>query len=480
MDFRILGPLEVRDGDRELLLGGRQQRALLALLLLHANEVVPVNQIVDELWPEAPPTSATKSLHALVSRLRRTLEGEPSARKGDAGDNGVVLTRAHGYVLTIAPGDLDRDRFESLLEAGRRALAAGHTKEASATLREALALWRGPPLAEFAHDSFAQVEIARLDELRLSALEERIEADLAAGRSAELVAEVDALVAAHPLRERLRGQLMLALYRSGRQSEALQVYQEARRLLVDELGVEPSPALQRLERSILLQEVSLEPPGVVSRRSHKSAQHSNLTPSPAEALTPSRERPFGWGFAAITAAALLVATVAIAAVLTTGGHSSLAPIKADSVAVLDPASGEIVGVVPVGVRPGVVAFGSGALWVANLGDRTVQRIDPATLAVTTTIPVGVAPTALAATTDEVWAAGPDGVIRRINPTFGIVTRTLTLERTPYGAFQVRALAVAGTSVWAAGNDGISQVVSARVTGERLRSTGSATAAAAGA
>src|SRR5215211_3227179 len=178
MDFRILGPLEVHDGDRALSLGGRQQRALLALLLLHANKVVPVDQIVDELWREAPPPSATKSVQALVSRLRRTLDGEPAARNGDPGDNGVVLTRAHGYVLTIAPGELDLDRFESSLAAGRRALAAGRADEASATLRQALALWRGPPLAEFAQESFARVEIARLDELRLSAIEERIEADL--------------------------------------------------------------------------------------------------------------------------------------------------------------------------------------------------------------------------------------------------------------------------------------------------------------
>src|SRR5215207_11339403 len=178
MDFRILGPLAVRDGDRELSLGGRQQRALLALLLLHANEVVPVDRIVDELWREAPPPSATKSVQALVSRLRRTLEGEPAARNGDQGDNGVVLTRAHGYVLTVAPGELDLDRFESLLEAGRGGLAAGRAEQASGTLREALALWRGPPLAEFASDSFAGADIARLNELRLSAVEDRLEADL--------------------------------------------------------------------------------------------------------------------------------------------------------------------------------------------------------------------------------------------------------------------------------------------------------------
>ena len=189
------------------------------------------------------------------------LESDSAARDGgDGGDNGVLLTRAHGYVLRVAPGELDLHRFESLLHEGREALRAGEADVAARTLREALALWRGPPLAEFASDSFAGVDIARLNELRLSAVEERIEADLATGRSAELVAELESLVVAHPLRERLRGQLMLALYRSGRQAEALQVYQDTRRLLVDELGIEPSQALQRLEQAILRQEASLEPP----------------------------------------------------------------------------------------------------------------------------------------------------------------------------------------------------------------------------
>src|SRR6266508_3397090 len=283
MDFRILGPLEVEHEGRQLLLEGRQQRALLALLLLHANEVVPVDAIIDELWPETPPPSATRSVHALVSRLRRLLEGEPPARNGGEGDNGVLLTRSHGYLLRVAPGELDLHRFESLLRAGRDALAAGQADIAARTLREALALWRGPPLAEFAHNSFAVIEIARLNELRLSALEERIEADLAAGRSAELVAELEALVATHPLRERLRGQLMLALYRSGRQADALQVYQDTRRVLVGELGIEPSQALQRLEQGILRQEGSLEPPAqVVSDRARSMRRRVVLAKTSAD------------------------------------------------------------------------------------------------------------------------------------------------------------------------------------------------------
>ena len=163
----------------------------------------------------------------------------------------VLVTQGGGYLLRIGDDEIDADRFERLFEQGRNALARGEPETAAATLREALALWRGPPLADFTFEPFAQAEIARLDERRLAALEERIDADLALGRHADLVAEIEALVASHPLRERLRAALMLALYRSGRQAEALQVYQDARRALVEELGVEPGPALQQLQRAIL-------------------------------------------------------------------------------------------------------------------------------------------------------------------------------------------------------------------------------------
>ena len=182
----------------------------------------------------------------------------PAGSHVEAEQNGVVLTRPHGYVLTVAAGELDLHRFHSLTDEGRRAFAVGDPKAAAAKLRQALALWRGPPLAEFAFDSFAHVEIDRLEELRLSALEERIEADLALGRHGDLIAELEALVAHHPWRERLRGQLMLALYRAGRQAEALHAYQQARRALVDELGIEPGEALRRLEAQILSQDRALD------------------------------------------------------------------------------------------------------------------------------------------------------------------------------------------------------------------------------
>jgi YVTN family beta-propeller protein len=257
MDFRILGSLEVYDDERPLLLGGHQQRALLVLLLLRANQVVPVDEIVDDLWGARPPPSATKSVQALISKLRKLL-AEPGAEAEEVGEDGILLTRSHGYVLTVVPGELDLHRFQSLTEDGRQALAAGRAGDAAKRLREALALWRGRPLAEFAYESFAQVEVARLEELWLSALEERIEADLALGRHHDLIPEVEALVAENPLRERLRGQLMLALYRAGRQAEALQAYQQARHTLVDELGIEPGQALQRLEQAILQQDESLD------------------------------------------------------------------------------------------------------------------------------------------------------------------------------------------------------------------------------
>ena len=241
MDFRILGALEVEDRGESLPLGGHQQRALLALLLLRANEVVSVDEIIDDLWAAEPPPSATKSVHALISKLRARLENEPAGPDVEGGENGVLLTRPHGYVLTVASGELDLHRFQSLVDEGQQALSDGRADDAAAKLRQGLALWRGPPLAEFAYDPFAQVEIARLEELRLSAVEERIEADLALGRHHDLISELEALVARHPLRERLRGQLMLALYRSGRQAEALDAYQRARRTLVDELGYRAEP-----------------------------------------------------------------------------------------------------------------------------------------------------------------------------------------------------------------------------------------------
>jgi predicted ATPase/DNA-binding SARP family transcriptional activator len=255
LDFRVLGPLEVvRDG-RPLALGGARRRALLALLLLEAGEIVATDRIVEELWQGA--SEAARSVQVYVSQLRQLL-GEADRLRGEAG----------GYRLLAAPEEIDARRFQRLLEEGRRLRVAGEHERAADTLRQALALWRGAPLVDLADAPSAQVETARLEELRLAAREELIEVELALGRHHEVLADIEALVAAEPLRERPRRQLMLALYRAGRQAHALSVYREARRLLVEELGLEPGHELRELQAAILRQERSLlvEPAEVRARR----------------------------------------------------------------------------------------------------------------------------------------------------------------------------------------------------------------------
>jgi predicted ATPase/class 3 adenylate cyclase/DNA-binding winged helix-turn-helix (wHTH) protein len=248
MDFRILGPLEVLDDAERVGLGGEKRRAVLALLLLHPNETVSSERMVDELWGEAPPANALKTLQVHVSRLRKELGGS---------GEGVLVTRGHGYELQLDLDQLDAQRFERLLEEGRGELAADRPERALSLLESALSLWRGPPLADLAYEAFAQAEIARLEDLRLAAIEQLIEAKLALGRHVEVIAQLEGLVDEHPYRERLRAQLMLALYRADRQADALQAYQDARRQLVEELGIEPGERLRELERAVLAQDSSL-------------------------------------------------------------------------------------------------------------------------------------------------------------------------------------------------------------------------------
>jgi DNA-binding SARP family transcriptional activator/tetratricopeptide (TPR) repeat protein len=256
MEFRVLGPLEVRRSDRPLHLGGSKQRGLLALLLLHGGKPLSPERLIDGLWGERPPATAAKALQVYVSQLRKLLE--PGRAAGSPGR--LLISSASGYALRIEDGELDLQRFMDLREQAQQALADGRTAEAARLLREALALWRGPALADVADEPFAQIEAARLEELRLAATEERIEADLRLGRHSELVAELDALVAEQPLRESLHARHMLALYRSGRQAEALDNYQQTRRTLVEELGIEPGRALRELHQAMLRQDPALDPP----------------------------------------------------------------------------------------------------------------------------------------------------------------------------------------------------------------------------
>jgi len=246
MDFRILGPLEVCDGERFVPLRRRKHRALLALLLLRAGEPISTEVLVEELWGSNPPRTAREALHNYVSQLRRELGAE------------VLQTRDQAYVLAVEPEQVDALRFQRLVAEARAAQSAD---ERVAALREALVLWRGPPLDEFAYEPFAATEIGRLEELRLASREDLFDAELEIGGGAELVPELEALVSERPFRERLRGQLMLALYRAGRQADALRAYRDARGVLLDELGLEPSAALRELEQAILRQDPGLDPPG---------------------------------------------------------------------------------------------------------------------------------------------------------------------------------------------------------------------------
>ena len=266
MDLRILGPVEARVDGRALPLGGTRQRSLLALLLLHRGAPVSPSALIEDIWGAQAPGTATKALHVSVSRLRRALGSAAADR---------LVSSAAGYAFRLEPEELDLDRFEQCCEEGRAALDAGQPERAAARLRSGLEEWRGSPLADIAYEPFAAVESARLEERRVAALEDRIEADLRLGRHGELTTELEQLIAAEPLRERLRAQHMLALYRAGRQGDALAAYRDAARTLDAELGVRPRPELERLQDSILAHDPGLQvaraPAGAVTRPSPRRA-----------------------------------------------------------------------------------------------------------------------------------------------------------------------------------------------------------------
>src|SRR5262245_11895244 len=248
MEYGLLGPLTVWRAGRALDLGAPKARSVLAVLLLHRNQLVPTPVLVDELWGDRPPQTAVKAVQVHVWNLRKTL------------GRGAIETLPTGYLLSVEASALDAERFEDLLDRGRHLLAEGAADEAGRVLREGLALWRGPALAEFRYESFARNEISRLEDLRLVALEQRLEADLALGLGPGVIGELEGLVSDHPLRESFCRLLILALYRAGRQGDALAVYHGARARLGEELGLEPSQALQQLEKAILLQDPSLNLP----------------------------------------------------------------------------------------------------------------------------------------------------------------------------------------------------------------------------
>jgi DNA-binding SARP family transcriptional activator len=428
MEFRILGPLELVEDGRRIDVAGGRQRALLALLLVHANDVVSNERLIDGLWGERPPPTAQKILQNAISQLRRSL--------GDA-----IVTRAPGYLLRADPAAIDARRFEALLEDGRRMLASGKPEEASATLREALALWRGRPLEEFAYEPFAETEIARLEELRLRAIEERVEADLALGHHADLVAELERLVTEHPLRERLRGQLMVALYRSDRQAEAVRAYDDARRLLATELGLEPGAALQRLQKQILTQDPALErPPPFEALREEE--------PGPGETTEPLSRRPRRRTAVALAAIALFAGVLG-AALLLARGEDAAPIVVPDSLVKIDPESGEIVDVFRVPASVSKPAIVGPYVFVSDADRELLSRIDTRSGDVETFGGVTTSPAGLATGADEtLWVGSEVGnkVWQIDADSFDLLREVEIAEANgPW------AVAVGGGSVWVSHN-----------------------------
>jgi DNA-binding SARP family transcriptional activator len=395
LDFRLLGPLEVFDGARAVVIGGGKRRSLLALLLLHGNEVVSADRLIDELWGEHPPPTAAKGLQVYVSQLRKELQN------GADRDGDVLITRANGYVLVLGPDDVDVQRFERSVNAGERALAAGEPDRAAQRLRQGLALWRGPPLADFTYEAFAQQEIARLDELRLVALEQRIDADLALGRHAQVVGELEALVREHPMRERIRGQLMLALYRCGRQAEALEAHRDGRRYMSDELGLEPAPELRELEAKILAHSPELAAPAAPRRRGSPA-----LAERP-EGAAPRRQRlrPA----LAIIGAAVLLGGAALAAALRSGddagGLRSVAlDLAKDALVAFSPGGRGPEVAIPLPGRPTSIAAADGRVFVATVDSATLTVVDGGTRKIVQIVPLQITPAAVTAAGNRVWVA----------------------------------------------------------------------------
>ena len=280
LQFRVLGPVEVTDGGQSLPLGGPKQRALLADLILNAGRVVPTARLIDDLWGDAPPATAGHTVEAYIARLRRVL------RDGSA--PGVLLTRPPGYVLDVDPGQVDAVRFEQLAQDAVAAADRDDHEQTSALLRAALALWRGQALADIAETPFARGAATRLNDQHLLALERRIDSDLKLGRAQDLIPELEALTASHPYHEPFHRQLMLALYQSGRQSDALAAFRRARERLAGELGIEPGPDLRRMQQAILRQDPELEQPPATRPRRHdpSGACPARYSARPGSAVAP--------------------------------------------------------------------------------------------------------------------------------------------------------------------------------------------------
>jgi YVTN family beta-propeller protein len=425
IDYRLLGPFEVAVDGHDVDVGGLKQRALLAILLLHANEPVHRDVLIDQLWGEHPPAGPDHALAVYIWRLRKTLEA--------AAGHPCVLTRPGGYLLKTAPEQVDLFRFERLVHDGQQSLAAGNAGDAAAQLREALALLHGGPLADFRDEPFARAAITRLDGLRAQAAGDRIEADLAIGQHARIVGELEAVIASQPLSERPYQQLMVALYRCGRQADALAVYQRARRTLIEELGVEPGQPLQRLQRAILRQDPSLELP-----RPQASAQ------APARRSATARTWLAGPG-AKRRLLAVGGALTVVLALLVAGATHSRAQLTAgpDTVGAIEGADANLTAVVTGAGRPNGIAYGAGAVWITDSADDLLLRVNSAAQIIDR-IPVGGGPAGVTVGGGEVWVANElDGTVSEVNPGAGRQVATISVGIGP------DAIAFGFGSVWVA-------------------------------
>jgi YVTN family beta-propeller protein len=418
----ILGSLQVRENGRQLSIGSGRQRALLALLVLHNGETVSSDRLVDALWGERPPATAAKVLQGYVSQLRRVLP------------EGAIETRGSGYALRAA--ETDASTFEALIDRAREQ----EPRHAAKTLREALALWRGPPLVDVEYELWARPEITRLEELRLTALDARISADLDLGEHGRVLSELESLAAANPVDERLHGRLMLALYRCGRQADALEVYAQARARLVDELGIEPGPELQALQHGILAQDPSLAAP----------------PERPAAAI--ARRAPW----LLLLGGLLLAGSAAAAALVLTRGGPAAIVAAPNSVGVIDPSSNAVIAAVPVGDTPTSVVTGRGAVWVLNANEETISQVDPRRRIAVKTFGSGRSPIVLAFGVGALWIASRGRAIVRIDPST-YLARTVRVPGTGLSRTHSIArgwVAADGGSLWALNDAVVARVAPA--------------------
>jgi peptide/nickel transport system substrate-binding protein len=491
MDIGILGPLTVTRDGRDVPIGAAKQRALVAVFALHRNEVVPTATLIDELWGDDPPATATKIVHTYVSQLRKVL-GED-----------VLQTRAGGYLLRATPDEVDSARFESLLTLGRQELAGGRPQKAAGLLRSALALWRGTPLAEFLLSDGATDEVERLEQLHLVALECRLDADIACGGAATAIPELQLLVRHHPLRESLRGSLMLALYRTGRQADALAVYADTRATLVDQLGVDPSGDLQRLQAAILDHDPALDyaaapaggmtapvaaaipvgatatakaptvatpfmaplgsgfspahaPPAptalngtvgslVPLTTSVPLASSSSALPAQPERATKHRS---AWRRAPVTVVVCIgVVCIAALGMAREGAAPAAQTLIANSVGFVASDQSTVTKQVAVPGSPTAITFDGPVVWAVVPDTNSVVRIGTRAGSIAQTIPVGNDPSAVLDAGGSVWVANHDsGTVSRISPDTNQVVATVPVGTGPL------ALADGFGSVWVTNGD----------------------------